>query len=102
MTGGRIRIQIILFWIYKYGTISVTIIYNNKYDSRINPGNQYKDIRRGTSVTIRLPGQRKLIKKAKLTFNIIIRKNKRGWPSEFDKLCTRSQSCSNTISHILG
>ena len=59
----RIRIRIILFWIYKYGTISVTIIYNNKYDSRINPGNRYKDIRRGTSVTIRLPGQRKLINK---------------------------------------
>ena len=34
------------FFIYKYGTISVTIIYNNKYDSRINPGNRYKDIRR--------------------------------------------------------
>ena len=59
----RIRIRIILFWIYKYGTISVTIIYNNKNDSRINPGNRYKDIRRGTSVTIRLPGQRKLINK---------------------------------------
>ena len=58
----RIRIRIILFWIYKYGTISVTIIYNNKNDSRINPGNRYKDIRRGTSVTIRLPGQRKLNK----------------------------------------
>ena len=58
----RIRIRIILFWIYKYGTISVTKIYNNKNDSRINPGNRYKDIRRGTSVTIRLPGQRKLNK----------------------------------------
>ena len=34
----RIRIRIILFWIYKYGTISVTIIYKNKHDSRINPG----------------------------------------------------------------
>ena len=34
--------------------------------------------------------------------NIIIRnKNKRGWPSEFDNLCTKIQSCSNTISHIL-
>ena len=61
--GVQIRIRIILFWIYKYGTISVTIIYNNKYDSRINPGNRYKDICRGTSVTIRLPGQRKLINK---------------------------------------
>ena len=46
------RIRIILFWIYKYGTISVTIIYNNKHDSRINPRNRYKDIRRGTSVTM--------------------------------------------------
>ena len=55
--GGVVRIQIILFWIYKYGTISVTIIYINKHDSRINPGNRYKDICRGTSVTIRLPGQ---------------------------------------------
>ena len=53
----RIRIRIILFWIYKYGTISVTIIYINKHDSRLNPGNRYKDICRGTSVTVRLPGQ---------------------------------------------
>ena len=53
----RIRIQIILFRIYKYGTISVTAIYINKHDSRINPGNRYKDICRGTSVTVRLPGQ---------------------------------------------
>ena len=41
----------------KYGTISVTIIYINKHDSRLNPGNRYKDICRGTSVTVRLPGQ---------------------------------------------
>ena len=41
----------------KYGTISVTIIYINKHDSRLNPGNRYKDICRGTSVTDRLPGQ---------------------------------------------
>ena len=44
--------RIILFWIYKYGTISVTIIYINKHDSRINPENRYKDICRGTSVTV--------------------------------------------------
>ena len=41
----------------KYGTISVTIIYINKHDSRLNPGNRYKDICRGTPVTVRLPGQ---------------------------------------------
>ena len=46
-----------------YGTISVTIIYINKHDSRINPGNRYKDICRGTSVTVRLPGQKKLVLK---------------------------------------
>ena len=43
-------------------TICVTmvyIVYTYKYDNtcRINPGNRYKDICRGTSVTIRLPGQ---------------------------------------------
>ena len=44
--------------IYIYGTISVTIIYiNNKHDSRINPGNRYKDICQGTSATVKLPGQ---------------------------------------------
>ena len=41
----------------KYGTISVTIIYINKHDSRLNPGKRYKDICRGTPVTVRLPGQ---------------------------------------------
>ena len=50
-------------YIYIYGTISVTIIYIyiyiyiNKHDSRLNPGNRHKDICRGTSVTVRLPGQ---------------------------------------------
>ena len=39
------------------GTILVTIIYIDKHDSRINPGNRYKDICRGTSVVARLPGQ---------------------------------------------
>ena len=48
----QIRIRIILFWIYKYGTISVTIIYKNKHDSRINPGNRYIDICRSTSVPL--------------------------------------------------
>ena len=43
-------------------TICVTMIYilytsTYKHDSRINPGNGYKDICRGTLVTIRLPGQ---------------------------------------------
>ena len=33
-------------------TISVTIIYINKHDSRINQGNRYKDICRDISVTI--------------------------------------------------
>ena len=37
---NSLRIRIILFWIYKYGTISVTIIYINNHDSRINPGNR--------------------------------------------------------------
>ena len=46
-----------LFWIYKYGTISVTIFYIIKHDNRINPENRYKSICRGTSVTVRLPGQ---------------------------------------------
>ena len=40
----RKQIRIIISWIYKYGTISVTIIYINKNDSRINPVNRYKDI----------------------------------------------------------
>ena len=31
------------------------VIY--KHDSRIDPGNRYKDICRGTSVTTSLPGQ---------------------------------------------
>ena len=31
--------------------------YTYKHNSRIDPGNRYKDICRGTSVTIRLPGQ---------------------------------------------
>ena len=42
-------------------TICVTMIYiyiyTYKHNSRINPGNRYKDMCRGTSVTIRLPGQ---------------------------------------------
>ena len=38
----RIRIRIILFWIYKYGTISVTIIYINKHDSRLILGTDIK------------------------------------------------------------
>ena len=41
----------------KYGAISVTIIYINKHDSRLNPGNRYKDICRGTSVIVMLQGQ---------------------------------------------
>ena len=31
-----------------------------EHDSRINSGNRYKDICRGTTVIIRLPGQWKL------------------------------------------
>ena len=38
-------------------TILVAIIYINKHDNRINPGNRYKYICQGTSVTVRLPGQ---------------------------------------------
>ena len=34
------------------GTIFVTMIYIYKHDSRINPGNRYEDIFRGTSVKI--------------------------------------------------
>ena len=57
MVSIQIRLRIILGWIYKNGTIAVTITYINKLDSRINLGNRYKDICRGTSVTVRLPGQ---------------------------------------------
>ena len=32
-------------------TILVTMIYVNKHDSRIYPGNRHKDICQGTSVT---------------------------------------------------
>ena len=39
------------------GTILVAILYIDKHDSGINPGNRYKDIYRGTSVVVRLPGQ---------------------------------------------
>ena len=53
-----IIIRIIYFgYIYIYGTISGTIIYINKHDSRINPGNRYKVICQATSVTVGLPGQ---------------------------------------------
>ena len=37
--------------------VAMIDIYTYKHDSRINLGNRYKDICRGTSVTIRLPGQ---------------------------------------------
>ena len=54
----RIRIRIILFWINKYEyNLCYNDIYTYKHNSRINPGNRYKDMCRGTSVTIRLPGQ---------------------------------------------
>ena len=44
-----------------YCTISVTIIYINRHDSRINHRKRYKDICRGTSVTSMLPGQWKYL-----------------------------------------
>ena len=59
-TFVRIRIRIILFWINKYEynlCYNDIYIYTYKHNSRINPGNRYKDMCRGTSVTIRLPGQ---------------------------------------------
>ena len=49
----RIRIRIILFWVYKYGTISVTIIYINKHDSRLILGTDIKTFVEAH----RLPGQ---------------------------------------------
>ena len=61
----QIIIRIILFWINKY---EYNFCHNDIYicifehDSRIYSGNRYKDICRGTSVTIRLPGQQKLMK----------------------------------------
>ena len=44
--------EYLYFGYINIGTILVTIIYVNKHDSSINPGNRYNDICRSTSVTI--------------------------------------------------
>ena len=70
----------------------VTMIYNvglyYEHDSRINPGNRYKDIYRGTSVTNRLPGQKKLLK---LSFDMYD-ENRRVGLIYLTNLCTRIPS----------